>query len=95
MGAASALAEDTASVKPASKAEKAITAKSKVLVPQVQGKARCEVEMPPREAKRELEALPQDGTHRPKLLLLKGKHRCRPSPQINLKKGEYKPCWSL
>ena len=51
-------------------------------MPRAQGKARRKVETPPREAKRELEGLPQDGTH-----------RCRPSPQINLKKGEHKPCW--
>ena len=93
MGAAPALAEDTAGVEPTSKAEKAVAAKSEALVPRVQGKAGCEVETPPREAKQELEALPQDGMHRPKLLPLKGKHRCRPSLQINLKKGEYKPCW--
>ena len=47
MGATPALAEDTASVKPASEAEKAIAAKSEVLVPWAQGKARCKVEMLP------------------------------------------------
>ena len=46
MGAAPALAKDTAGVEPASKAKKAIAAKSEVLVPWAQCKARCKVKMP-------------------------------------------------
>jgi hypothetical protein len=44
VGAASALAEGTASVEPTSKAEIATTAKLKVLVPWAQGKPRLEVD---------------------------------------------------
>jgi hypothetical protein len=47
MGAASALAKDTAGIKLTGKAKKAAAAKSKVLISVAQNKAmcRCEVEM--------------------------------------------------
>jgi hypothetical protein len=46
-GTAPALAKRTAGIKPAGKAERAITAKSEALAPWTQGMARCEVERPP------------------------------------------------
>jgi len=68
-GAAPALAEGTASIKPASKAERASAAKPKALTPWMQSKAR------PRP-----ETLLQEGKHKPEPPLqgLKGRAGCMP-----------------
>jgi len=61
VGAATALAEGTASVEPAGEAQRATVAKSEALVPWAQGVAKREVERPWREDERELEAPLQTG----------------------------------
>ena len=85
VGTAPALAEGTASVKPAGKAEIATAAKFKVLVPWVQGEARLEVKTPPQEGRCKPEALPLSGkhTHKPPLeaLPLEGWHNLGAPPQ--------------
>jgi hypothetical protein len=87
MGTAPALAKGTTGVKPASKAKRAITAKSEALAPRTQGMARCEVER-----------LPQEGSmHEPlaEALPPKCKCKCSTTPQGNLNKGDGKPSWPL
>ena len=64
VGAATALAEGTASVEPAGEAQRATVAKSEALVPWAQGVAKREVERPWREDERELEAPLQTGRHK-------------------------------
>ena len=61
MGAASALAEETAGVRPAGEAETATTAEPEALVLWAQDKAAHEVETPPREGEGELDAVPLQG----------------------------------
>ena len=75
IGAAPALAEGTTSVKPANKAMTAIAAKPKALVPWAQNKARYrhKVKTPLQEGKGELDALPLQGEHMVKAMLLQGK----------------------
>jgi hypothetical protein len=51
VGAAPALAEDTAGIEPAGEAERATTAKSEALAPWTQGETRHEVEMHERESR--------------------------------------------
>jgi uncharacterized protein YcaQ len=91
---APALAEGTASIEPAGKAEKATAAKSKVLVPWAQENAGCgwEVEMPSWEAKRELKALLQDSWCKQKVLPQKGKRKVyEPPPNVMPSEGKCKP----
>jgi hypothetical protein len=64
MGTALALGEDTASIEPAGKAEKAIAAKSEALVPWAQ-----------HNTKHKVKRLPREGNYMHKMLLTKGKYR--------------------
>ena len=66
MGATPALTKDTASIKPAGKAEKAITAKSEALVLWAQHNTECKVERLPREGNCMHEMLLTEGKCRPK-----------------------------
>jgi len=55
-GVAPALGKETASIKPAGKAERATAAKSEALAPWAKGKAKCKVDAP-------LEGSPNKGKH--------------------------------
>ena len=110
-GAAPALAEGTASVEPAGKADRAMAARSKALAPPMQGKAWREVEMPLREGKGEPDALPQAlpgkrklgppeappqrGRHNSKVLPPDGERECGTTPQGNPNEGDCEPSWPL
>ena len=63
-----ALAEGTAGVELAGKAERAITANPKALEPWAYDEAGRQAETPPQEHERELDALPPEGWHKPKAL---------------------------
>jgi len=65
---APALAEGTAGVELAGKAERAITAKPEALEPWVYGGAGRQGETPPQEHEREIDALPPEGRRKPKAL---------------------------
>jgi hypothetical protein len=70
MGAALALAKDTAGIKPSGKAKKAAAARPKALMSRAQDKVvyGCKVKMPPQEDKHmhkpPPKALPQKGKHK-------------------------------
>jgi hypothetical protein len=83
VGAAPALAKDTAGVEPAGEATRAAAAKSEALVPQAQG-----------EAKREIETSSEgEGQRKPEAPPRKGKHEVNPLPQKLEREGEHEPGW--
>src|SRR5712691_2910365 len=92
MGTAPALAEGTAGVELAGKAEGAIATKLEVLVPWAQGMADREVERLPQEGKRvhELppEVLPQKGERKPQVLPPMGRRNHDMKLQGSLNKGK-------
>ena len=98
-GVALALAEGTASVEPAGKAEKAIAARPKALVPWAQDKAkrRHEVNKPPHKAlpqkgERNAEALSRKRKpERPEALPPGGERKCGMMPQGNSNKAQREP----
>ena len=71
-GAAPAPTESTISIKPAGKAEKAVTTKPEASVPWAQDKARRKVEMPPREGEGGPDALPLQGERMVKATMPQG-----------------------
>jgi hypothetical protein len=95
MGTAPALAEGTTSVKPAGEAEKATTAKSKVLVPWVQAKAKHELKGMPQEGELAYKwppvMLPPEGEHEVEMPPQEGKCTHELPPKALPQKGERKP----
>ena len=89
-GTAPAPTESTTSVKPASKAEKAIATKPEAPVPWAQGKAGCGVERHPQEGKRELDALPPQGKRMVKAAPLQGDTNCK--VEMSSRRGESAKC---
>jgi len=105
-GAAPVLAEETAGVEPAGKAERAAAAKSEKLAPWMQGETRHEVKTlregrrtkveTLREGRCKVETLPQEGrcVHEPPPEALPRKRKREvdnPKPEVLPQKGECKP----
>ena len=102
IGAAPALAKDTASAEPAGKAEEVAAAtRPEVLLSWAQDKVmrRLKVETPPQEGEHmhepPLEVLPPEGQHNLEAPPQKRKHEADVPPQSNPNKGELEPSRSL
>ena len=96
MGAAPALAKDTASAKPAGEAEKAIAARPEALMSKAQVKStRTPPEALPRKGERKPEVLPRRGEHtnEPPLDVLppEGRHNLEAPPQKREHKANARP----
>jgi len=82
MGAAPALAEGTAGVELAGKAESHGCQARHVWVPWAQGVAGSKVKMPPQGGERELDVVPPEG-----------ERECCATPQHNPNEGKHEPIW--